>query len=378
MKRTACILMAFICCICFTASAGSHIGIQWDLAGKTNSSIVHIDLYDENDMISMISDMIPDIMIQSSDNNTNLFGLFSLIFDLSPEWFVDFRNRAEDILREWIQTRNKEFSTGIYTGPLFDKAASVCVTEFMLSDLILYIEQITGQGNTGHDPERLIACAARNVRDIINTNNPLIRVKNYDNDKYISADVISGYQVIMTFSLDNTSDGLKRIQITQRENGRYFLRDITAQYDDKGFSLDNEIFSSDSSIFDRLEEEPFIRESCNYVSDSEETGKLSYTFEAAQKDIKIAMTGNVSEAEAEGYIKLGEDSEAVFSFLIVQDEKKKDQDPASYQVLYLDQKEEYPIISLTFKAGLINRMAEILPSLPAAYQNFIMEMIVNR
>ena len=88
MKKIVCILTAFICCIGVAASAESHIGIQGSIADRTDSSIVYIDLYEEDNTISMISDLIPDIIIQSANDHADLYDMFRIFFDLSTEKII--------------------------------------------------------------------------------------------------------------------------------------------------------------------------------------------------------------------------------------------------------------------------------------------------
>ena len=76
MKKIVCILTAFICCIGVAASAESHIGIQGSIADRTDSNIVYIDLYEEDNTISIISDLIPDIIIQSANDHADLYDMF--------------------------------------------------------------------------------------------------------------------------------------------------------------------------------------------------------------------------------------------------------------------------------------------------------------
>ena len=218
MKKIVCILTAFICCIGVAASAESHIGIQGSIADKTDSNIVYIDLYEEDNTISMISDLIPDIIIQSANDHADLYDMFRIFFDLSTEKTISLRNEAKNLYRDWIQSRYSETNEGIYTGPLFEKATSVCVTEFMLSDLIHYAVQQSGKNPVSQNSknseyqydEILLAAAAEMGSDAVKYYNPLVRTKNYDHNQYLSFDIISGNQVILTLSLDNSRHNRKK------------------------------------------------------------------------------------------------------------------------------------------------------------------------
>ena len=386
MKKIVCILTAFICCIGVAASAESHIGIQGSIADRTDSNIVYIDLYEEDNTISMISDLIPDIIIQSANDHADLYDMFRIFFDLSTEKTISLRNEAENLYRDWIQSRYSETNEGIYTGPLFEKATSVCVTEFMLSDLIHYVVQQSGKNPVSQNSknseyqydEILLAAAAEMGSDAVKYYNPLVRTKNYDHYKYISFDIISGNQVILSLSMDNSHHNRKRILITHMENGRYYFRDIAVQYNQQSIIMDCELFSSDKSVFDPLRIEPLIHESFSLTSENgKHSQSIAYTCENSQKELLVSGTGTLSYNKIEGYLQLGEEKEDVVFLTATMDEKQKP-DLSSYQMMHMDHKEENDLILNIFMSGLMERMTHILPLFPAFYQNIIMKILMTR
>ena len=342
MKKIVCILTAFICCIGVAASAESHIGIQGSIADRTDSNIVYIDLYEEDNTISMISDLIPDIIIQSANDHADLYDMFRIFFDLSTEKTISLRNEAKNLYRDWIQSRYSETNEGIYTGPLFEKATSVCVTEFMLSDLIHYVVQQSGKNpvsqnstNSEYQYDEILLAAAEMGYDAVKYYNPLVRTKNY-------------------------------------------YRDIAVQYNQQSIIMDCELFSSDKSVFDPLRIEPLIHESFSLTSDNgKHSQSIAYTCENSQKELLVSGTGTLSSNKIEGYLQLGEEKEDVVFLTATMDEKQKP-DLSSYQMMHMDHKEENDLILNIFMSGLMERMTHILPLFPAFYQNIIMKILMTR
>ncbi len=386
MKKIVCILTAFICCMGFTASAESHIGIQGSIADRTEYNTVYFDLYEEDNTISMISDLIPDMIVQSANGHADLYDMFRIFFDLSPDKTISLQNRAENLYRNWIQSRYSETIEGVFSGPLFEKATSVCVTEFMLSDLIQHAEQQSEKNTISQNSEKskyqydeiILAAAAEIGSAAVKQYNPLVRAKNYDHNQYLSFDIISGNQVILTLSLDNSRHNRKRILITHMENGRYYFRNIAVQYKQQSIIMDCELFSSDKSVYDELTIIPLIHESYRFSSDSDgHSAKIAYTCENAQKEILVSGTGTLSSTTIEGYLQLGEEKEDIIFLTATMDQKQKP-DLSSYQMMHMDQKKGNDIILNALMSGMLERMTRILPLFPAFYQNIILNMLIPR
>ena len=242
--------------------------MQANIFNVTENQTIHIDLYKNQNVISTVSDIIPGVMIQSTDTNTNLYNILRIAFEISPQKIIGFFKKTKELYREWIQSRYTESYTGVYTGPFFDKAESVRITEYLLSDLIQYTERILKQykpekDNSHTEPdydEVLLSCIAELGAHAVEKYNPLIREKNYENNRYITIDIISMDQVIMTLSVDCSKANMTKVIISHKEKGRYYYRSIEIRKNQNSMHLTNELFSSDGNILDEIREQPFTRE----------------------------------------------------------------------------------------------------------------------
>lgn len=388
MKRIICILIILINCVCSTAISETHIGIQGTVVSGKNNKTVLFDLFRDNDRtVAMTSSLTSDYVIRDSDELLqNAYSTVNMIFDITPESIALLTARLHGIYRDWLETRYMERSEGIYTGPLFGKATSVCVTEYMLSDITQFMKNqyipSTEHGNEKQSNtvscdmllERFICWA----ESLYEEYNPLVRMKSYDSNRYITFDLLKQDQVILTLSVDNTVENEKRILITQKENNLYYFRDIYAQYDRSRLVVTTRLYCSKGSIFENVSKEDLLICEQFTLTESNQKSSISYDCVNKKEEKILSLTGDVTFDQVNISIFIqGSESENI---IITASRDTQIPGITSDTVKGTDayheaDSDEY---SIAFMSGLSFFLAEAVPMLPVSGQKIIYQMLFNQ
>ena len=387
MKRIICILIILINCVCSTAISETHIGIQGTVVSGKNNKTVLFDLFWDNDRtIAMTSSLTSDYVIRDSDELQNAYSIVNMIFDITPESIALLTARLHGIYRDWLETRYTERSEGIYTGPLFGKATSVCVTEYMLSDITQFMKnqylpsveyENKKQSNTEYC-DMLLECFICGAERLSAAYNPLVRMKSYDSDRYIIFDLMKQDQVILTLSVDNTVENEKRVLITQKENNLYFFRDIYAQYDRSKCVLSTKLYCDKGSFYENVSQDDFLICEHFTLTESGQQRSISYDCENKKEEKILSVTGGVTFDQVNISIFI-QDSESENIIITASRDTQTPgitsdtvKEPDAYHEA---DSNEY---SIAFMSGLSLFLAEAVPMLPVSGQKIIYQMLFNQ
>lgn len=390
MKRIICILCVMtviVCCGCSAAAGETHIGIQGTvLSGNDHKSIL-FDLFREEDGTTLLtSTLTPDYAIQIPTEKENKYKTLEMLFDIRPESIVLFTARIDEIYQEWLKTRNTASYEGIYTGSLFEKAASVCSAEYMLSDLVQYIKtKHHSDAESGNEHQNkaksvadmLLVCFEDYADAIAEEYNPLVRTNSYDDGRYITVNLLKQGQVIMTVSLDNTKDDEKRILVLHRENSTYYFRDMTVSLSNNEFTVQSDLYSGKASLFENVSKEDLLISEYLTLTGGNNTCSMTYNCGNEKTGIVLSAAADILPDRMEAGIFLQDNGKENIHVAAVRDTEKYDINGKTNVLQYnaLSDNAEYRIALMS---GVSLFAAECIPMLPESSQNMIYQMIFDQ
>ncbi|MBR5961263.1 MAG: hypothetical protein IKZ98_09755 [Clostridia bacterium] len=383
MKRAICILTVMICCICSTARTETHIGIQGTIVSETENKTVLFDLFSEEDKTTLISSTLaPDYAVRIPEKDQAVYTTARMLFGISPESIALFMSRIDELYQGWMKTRYSESAEGIYSGPVFKKASSVCVTEFMLSDFTQYISNernlqpahSDGKQTGSQADDLILLCFTEAVGSLAAAYNPLVRIKSYDNDSYISVDLLKQDQVILTISMDNTKGNDKRILITHKENNRYYFHDIYALVSMEEIWLLSNVYRGRGPAFENVtEKDLLISESISLKTDQNNICRINYACGTEKKGNILSMNGMTSSDRLEGVVSFQDGNKENIKIEASLDTKKPDMNPDQIKVMESDSAE----YRMAFMTGTMLFLADIIPLLPPVTQTTLYQLFFN-
>ena len=204
MKKAICILAVMICCICSTARTEAHIVILGTVASDNDHRTLTFDLTRTDDNSTLVSSTLaPDYAILFHNEYSNIYNITGMLCELKPESIFLFVSKFNELYQEWLQTRYPEKHTGCFSGNLFPRTVSVSQTEYMLWDLTQYIKnkchfdtESEEKKSDNGTADLLFECFTCMADAMAVKYNPLVRVKSYDDGRFITVDLIQQEQVI--------------------------------------------------------------------------------------------------------------------------------------------------------------------------------------
>lgn len=390
MKKIICILIIIISCICSTAVGDTHIGIQGTVLSENtdNHKSVLFDIfrYDEGTILTT-SSLTPDHVIRNSDEYQNLYHSINMLFGLTPEKIALFTEKFDEIYREWLNTRYTVLSEGVYTGTLFGKASTVCVAEYMLSDLTQFIKNHYSDDaesgyriqSTAESCNMLMDCFTCFAESLSAEYNPLVRMKSYDEGRYITYELLQQDQVILIMSLDYSKENAKRILITHKENNRYYFRDVYVRYDRGAFDLLNRLYGGNSPFYENLFQEDLII--CEHFSLVPGDLGCSFTYDCEndKADKIVSAAGSISSEKMEAGIFLqNSKSENIILSASKDDVHMTENTSDTSKVLDNNNVSDNNEYRIAFMSGLSFFLAEAVPMLPVSSQKLLYLMLFGQ
>ena len=256
MKKIICILAVVIMLSCAAASADQHLEALCTVSGFPESIPVTLDLYEQAGNITAVSSVFPDHAVElSPDESCGLTQLFQTICSLQPMNVSGAEKEADLLFISFLEPLLSDPVPGMYAGALFDRASSVRYAEFPLSDMTGFFR--TAAALTQQDPGRkndlvsvLLASfdTGKSSGAAEDDSGIMISVRSFDNERYLTLQIIRQEDVIMTVSADRTAENGIRFLICYRENGSYYFRDICTGFEQDQYVIRTEFLRSTSSI----------------------------------------------------------------------------------------------------------------------------------
>lgn len=387
MKRIICILTVIVCCVCSTAACASHVGIQGTVLSGIDRKTILFDFFHEEDGTTLItSALTPDYAVKIPAEKENIYNSLDIIFDITPESMDAFSNRIADIYQEWQKTRYTASSEGIYTGSLFDKATTVCSTDYMLSDLLQYIKTKHHSGTDSRNDNQSIAesvdmllmCFEEYADTFAEQYNPFVRTYSYDSGRYIAVNLFRQDEVILTISLDNRKDDVKRILITKRENNRYYFRNMTVSIKNEEFTVQSEIYSGRTSLFENITHEDMLISESFTLTENNHTCRMAYDCSSKKTGNLLSASADISSDRLEAGIFLQDKEKETIHISAVRDTEKREIKPEQTSVLDYNTLSENAEYRIALMSGLSLFAAECIPMLPEFHQKMIYQVIFDQ
>ena len=253
MKRVICLIIVFMLyAVC--ASADRYLDVSFSFSGLSDNRIETIDLYEQGDMITAVSTLIPEYAVIDDQSEYTLLSLFHSICSVNPGTVRESIQKADKQARDMIEEYLTDPVPGIYSGELFEKAISVRTARFQLSDFLTFSINTLEKS----DGPFIALCKSafsslrRSLKQTESAQEMFMEIRIYDNWQYISALLYNQGQAIMTISSDLSSANEKRILICHRESGQYYFRDILIKDDNEAMMITAALRSGSQGTYQQI------------------------------------------------------------------------------------------------------------------------------
>lgn len=382
IKGTACFL-AICILLCGTfACADQHMELSCVSADQPGA-FISFDLYGQEGAVYLLSSLFPDHVYRfRSDESFSVSGLNDCL-PLRAGMAAAVDRTLGDGFMQWLGEKLSAPEYDSWSGELFEKASSMRYAEFSLDELITFLDPQSAPQDPDTPASGLIRSQAYSLVRDLRDSGMTVLVRSFDEGKYLSADVRSGDDTVMTVSADCTETGAKRLLIIHREEGRYYFRDIKIRYDDESFTASSTLRSGDTSSGMAAEGNvTLFTETFSGKNGPDQSFGFEWTFTSPSLSDSTAVTGTVTggesgQARLDAVLCIGDASREVIRI-------SASAEPLVRQVSFTDKIEvteqdetESGKMMISAAAGLMLFASEIMPSLPVSYQKIVWNLLAQ-
>lgn len=393
MKKLVCLLAVFICCICSTALAGSHLNLQGVFTSAPDNRSLSLDLYEQDGETIIVSPLFPSYAL-SLGNGEHPLGLSSLYpLFLSDTGTISFLDRyIGEVLRSWFDERCGEPCTGFYDGDLFTGAHKMTACEFTLSDLLLYLHHTLQEPSVNGTPaeDRLqgaVSCCSgllSYIENDISSNQISVLTKCFDDGVFYTINVRKGNTDILSLSADLTDTNHRRFLTVWEENQKTYLNDIQLADSAGQFRIISALYSGTGSSFQKAsEQEPLYCESFTISDSGKMQGDFTYSLEAAAFVHPLTITGQrICMSDGSFRIRataeITDSPDSILDLDCVFEETNRNISFSDLSTVDVFNDKESAAAGLEFMSSLTLLAAEIIPTLPLSYQQKLLTVFFSK
>ena len=386
MRRMICILAALLICTGSVAYAGEHIGIQGVFSGVLNDKTVTIDLFEQDDERIVLSSLFPDQAVSANAQDCPAFSDIGSLFLIHPARINNIAENIKGVISSWLEAHNCCSEDGIYAGALFEKSASVRTAEFLLSDFLLFAEhslrdnstekEIPGQSR--NDNQEILSFVLQWIRTFLPEDPLRVFVRRYDNGTYSTVTVMQKDDVIMTLSVHSMSENGKRFLISYKENGRYVFNDIIMTVCSDSFSAINKLYCSNVSSFSTAEkEQPMIHDQLILTAINEKTCSFNYISEPRTAEEAVTVAGTISQDVIRADFTIKNIENGILSVTASRESVENKTAYQDFRVIHAEKADDLMTLQMEVFSAVLTIMAELIPTLPASYQQMVLYLLQN-
>ena len=389
MKKIFCLLIILMLLTCAAASAERHLEVKAVFSGTMEGKTIYFDVYEQNGKIYTISDLIPDCAVETDPALSGISpdALFTLLF-LNPESAYYAAEKADAILYSWIEGLSSESKAGYFAGDLFENAGTVSVSSSSLSELNASLDAAAAEWNDGTENAAALSglfnLALSKLKQLCPGADPLLHIKNYDSGKWIVIEISDGNDVIAVVSADRTGGKTERLLFSWREAGLYYFRDISMESSDVRASAFISLYSGSQSAYSAVSTgRPLFSETVTLYRDKKNVPCIDWTFMADVLKQPFTVSGTSSvNADGTGTMDLSACIEGVdkekLNVSVRLDTADAGKVIGESRILHPDIAQENNEITLTASTQLMHLAVELMPALPEAYQNLILNYLLKQ
>lgn len=377
MKRVICLIIVFMLyAVC--ASADRYLDVSFSFSGLSDNRIETIDLYEQGDMITAVSTLIPEYAVIDDQSEYTLLSLFHSICSVNPGTVRESIQKADKQARDMIEEYLTDPVPGIYSGELFEKAISVRTARFQLSDFLTFSIN-TLEKSDGPFIALCKSAFSSLLRSLMQTESAqemFMEIRIYDNWQYISTLLYNQGQAIMTISSDLSSANEKRILICHRESGRYYFRDILIKDDNEAMMITAALRSGSQGTYQQIMTEKPIAAAMLTVTNE----KFDLEIKGNGLSEPLMATGETAaqdngEAQLAASVFIKNHDEQAIDICISLSQMARSVNFSDKEMIHLSDQNENAGFVITAVSRATELAAEIIPALPDEYRKLMIKLL---
>ena len=377
MRRVICLIIVFMLyAVC--ASADRYLDASFSFSGLSDNRIETIDLYEQGDMITAVSTLIPEYAVIDDQSEYTLLSLFHSICSVNPGTVRESIQKADKQARDMIEEYLTDPVPGIYSGELFEKAISVRTARFQLSDFLTFSINTLEKS----DGPFIALCKSafssllRSLKQTESAQEMFMEIRIYDNWQYISALLYNQGQAIMTISSDLSSANEKRILICHRESGRYYFRDILIKDDNEAMMITAALRSGSQGTYQQIMMEKPIAAAMLTVTNE----KFDLEIKGNGLSEPLMATGKTAaqdngEAQLAASVFIKNHDEQAIDICISLSQMARSVNFSDKEMIHLSDQNENAGFVITAVSRATELAAEIIPALPDEYRKLMIKLL---
>ena len=363
MKRVICLIIVFMLyAVC--ASADRYLDVSFSFSGLSDNRIETIDLYEQGDMITAVSTLIPEYAVIDDQSEYTLLSLFHSICSVNPGTVRESIQKADKQARDMIE--------------LFEKAISVRTARFQLSDFLTFSINTLEKS----DGPFIALCKSafsslrRSLKQTESAQEMFMEIRIYDNWQYISALLYNQGQAIMTISSDLSSANEKRILICHRESGQYYFRDILIKDDNEAMMITAALRSGSQGTYQQIMTEKPIAAAMLTVTNE----KFDLEIKGNGLSEPLMATGETAaqdngEAQLAASVFIKNHDEQAIDICISLSQMARSVNFSDKEMIHLSDQNENAGFVITAVSRATELAAEIIPALPDEYRKLMIKLL---
>ena len=383
--RMLCFLTALVCCICSCAAADGHIMVECSISGYTKNHVETFDLFDQDGNAVTVSTLLSDFAVtEYTAEKYTEYTDYLVSFMLFPDMCREMDRNAAEIIKSWICRQDRQNTSGLFSGSLFEQASLLSSCEFPISVFSSYLNEIivsTDQHDPKHIVARIMCLLSEEIRSATGESDPQIRIDVFDEGRYCTLAAINKGDVVFSVSADLSAVQKKEFLMVYKENGRYCFADYQISFEEQHTTISSSFKASDTSYYS--DDDSFIiRSVLSAASESDTSSSFLLSVEFQGMKEPVTVTGNAFRTP-DGHHELNASVMFLQSGLNAMDISAYTETlnrPVSFsdkKNLNINIPNEYDEIRLAICSGVMLLAAEIIPSLPAEYQNLLVYILLQ-
>lgn len=383
MKKLACLFAAFICCICTTARAGHHLGVQGVFSSAPDNRILSLDLYEQDEETTAVSPLFPEYALSVNSHLhpislSNLKPLFMSDSDMirSTDLYVG------NLLHTWFDRHCEEVYTGIFDGDLFTGAHEMATCEFRLADLMLYLRHMLQESSAADIPAEdqsqdtvpFFSFLFSLMEDNESLNQATVLARRFDAGIYYSITVRKDGSDILSLSADLSDKDHRRYLTVWKEDQRTYFNDIQLTDSPGQIQIASALYSGNVSSFQAVSEStPLYRESFSLTDSENRQCEFAYLLESDAFVHPLMITGQRifmpdGSFRIQAAAVINDRKDGSLDLELVYEETNRNVSFSDLTSVDPYNEKESSAARLAFMSSLTLLAAEIIPTLPLSYQ----------
>lgn len=381
MKKT---IMLLVIAVMFFSSALAEPSLHCNL------NIVHSDFHRDitadlfvfQGQTYIQSSLFPDRLFRTDPFITMLLSSAKTFRFLSPGALHKACMRAEQDMIRWIKELPTEKTTGIYSGELFDTATSRSSFIFAPDHLEMFLKSQIALQIKKKEPDYqdlsymfLLSAIASQIKQISDKENLSVQAGLYDEDRFLSLNIKSNQDTVMTVSLDFSSDESIKALTTFKEEKQYRMIEYTLLFSENQAETCIKHFLSAIPYYRLIYNSDPVYSAAIKLSDTT-NNSISFTCDFAFHKLSnsFAVYGDITDDTINGYAHFSKENQSAAEICLKLKESDQIQSADGREIIEATDLESEKQIRQSIWTGVLPVIIDILPYLPAEYSELLIEL----